>query len=120
MSTGLIACIVNSDPDVIHRSSLPSFMTRIQNASRLDHHQFRFRLGRCSVRYTTRHDIQLTRPHIHAALWQIDTQGACKHQERFIRLRVRVPDEFPFDAHDLELVVVHFRDHPWAPLLLDQ
>ena len=58
-------------------------MAGVQNASRLDHHQFRFRLRRRSVLYTTRHDIQLTRLHIHAALWQIDTQGAFKHQERF-------------------------------------
>ncbi len=111
---------VNSDPDVIHSRSLPAFMTGIQHTSRLDHHEFRLRLCRCSVLYPTRHHIQLARLHMHAALWEIDAQEAFEYQKRFIGLGVRVPNEFTFDANHLELVVVHFRDHPWTPLLLDK
>lgn len=72
------------------------------------------------MRYATRHDIQFTWVHLHAALWEVDAQDAFEHNKRFIGLWVRVPDKLTFDTHDLELVVIHFGDDPRAPLLLDQ
>ncbi|MNC51072.1 hypothetical protein D3C75_1003490 [compost metagenome] len=95
-------------------------MTGIQNAPRFDHHQFRFALRSGPVLDAAGHNIEFPGVHMHAAIRQVDTQGAFQHQECFVGLRVRVPDEFAFDAHDLELVIVHLGNDPGAPLLFDK
>lgn len=79
---------VDLDPDVIHRSSLPAFMTGIQYASWLDHHKLCLRLCRCSVLYATWNNIQFARLHMNAAFGEIDAQEAFKYKKSLISFRM--------------------------------
>jgi hypothetical protein len=108
-----------SDPLIIHGGTVPTFMPGVQDAPWLDHHQLGFGFGGGSVLYAARDYVEFTWRHIDRAIWEVDTQGAFEYQERLVGFGVGVLDEFAFDAYYFELVVVHFGDDAWAPLLVD-
>jgi hypothetical protein len=54
------------------------------------------------------------------AIPKIDPQITFHHDERLIGIFVVVPNKVTLQLHDLELVVVHFGDDLWLPLLVEQ
>jgi hypothetical protein len=54
------------------------------------------------------------------AIPKIDSQITFHHDERLISILVVMPNEVSLQLHDLELVVVHFGDDLWLPLLVEQ
>jgi hypothetical protein len=51
---------------------------------------------------------------------KIDPQLAVEHDEGLIGILVVMPDEIALQTHDLELVIVHFRNDFRLPLLTEE
>ena len=45
---------------------------------------------------------------------------ALNNKEHLVRIRMAVPDEFPFNLNQLEIVVVHFRYDLWRPVFAEE
>jgi len=51
----------------------------------------------------------------HISISEVDSQTTIHHNEYLIRARVAVPDEFPLDFCDLEVVIIHLSNDPGRP-----
>jgi hypothetical protein len=56
---------------------------------------------------------------VNRAIAKIDPQNALEDDEGLIGILVIVPDEVTLQSYDFELIVVHFGDHLWLPLLVE-
>jgi hypothetical protein len=75
--------------------------------------------GLCSTPFGTT-NISPADRYLDRAVAKIDPQNAVENNERLIGVFVIMPDKVALQLHDLELVVVHFGDDLWLPLLVEQ
>jgi hypothetical protein len=54
------------------------------------------------------------------AIPKIDPEITRHHDERLVGIFMVMLNKVPLQFHELELVVVHFGDHLWLPLLAEQ
>ena len=99
------------------RRARAAFVAGVQRAARLDQQHLHLALGKWLVLDALRHDDHLARPERDETVAEIDAQRTLQHDEGLVGLLVIVPDEIALDAHDLELVVVQFRNHARLPLV---
>src|ERR1700693_3458977 len=109
-----------SDPDVILGGARAAFMSGIEHAARLDQQQLDLAFRTGLVLDAARHHEHFARRQMHRAVAEIDAQIALDDDERFVRILVIVPDEVALQLDDLEVIVVHFGDDLWLPLLVEQ
>jgi hypothetical protein len=109
-----------SDPDILLRCPLATHIPRIAHATRLNQEQFDLVLGVRFVLHPLRNDEHLSRPDMHHPVPKINPQISFDHDERLVSVFVIMPDEVSLQLHHLELVIVHFSDHFWLPLLIEQ
>ena len=70
--------------------------------------------------HPARHDDHLPGLHQHMSVAEVHAQYPLHHHQRLIGFRVAVPDKVAGDAHDLELIVIHFGHHFGLPLFAEQ
>src|SRR6516225_1662486 len=74
--------------------------------------------GLCSTPFGTTNIF--SRPDTRRGVSKIDTQIPFDDDERLISISMMMPDKVSLQLHNLELVIVHFSDHFWLPLLMKQ
>src|SRR5581483_5799704 len=109
-----------SDPDIIGRRALAALGSGIHEALRLYQKELHLSLRAGLVSHAFRYDKHLPGAQPYCSILEVDSQGPVENDEGLIRLFVVMPDEIAFDAHELELVVVHLRNDLGLPLLRDQ
>jgi hypothetical protein len=115
-ATGWVA----SDPDIVIRGTLAVRIAGVAHAARLDQQQPDFAFGIRLVLDALRDDVHFARRDVHSAVTKIDAQDAVDHDESLIGIFVLVSNEIASQFDDLELVVIHFGDDFWLPLLIEQ
>jgi hypothetical protein len=102
------------------RGPLAARLAGVENPAWLDQQHLHLVLGVGLVLHSARHHEHLAGRQLHRAIAKIDAQHPIDNDERLIRILVVMPDKIPLQLDELELVVVHFRDHSGLPLLADQ
>jgi hypothetical protein len=102
-------------PEIVLRCPLAALMAGVQSALWFDQHHPNFLLGERLVLHTLWNDEHLAGSDMDGAIAKIDPQLPFENDESFIRFRMIVPDEIPFDADEFELVVVHLSDDSGLP-----
>ena len=92
-------------------------MARIDDPPRLDEQRVAF--GGCAravLEALSDHEHFAGRQ-FHETVSKLDFHASEQDNEHFVRVLVMVPDEISAELHQFELVVVHFRDHSWSPMI---
>src|SRR5208337_1644709 len=106
-----------SNPKVVLGRALSAGVARIGDAARFDQQELHLALGEGLVLHSVWDDEHFAGADRHGPGPEVDSQLTVENEERLIGLRVRVPDEVSFETNDLELIVVHFRNHSGLPRL---
>ena len=89
----------------------------VHDATGLHQHQVGFFLRARLVLHALGDDCHVARPQVDVAVAQFDPEPAADDDERFVGVRMAVPDEIALHLDHLELVVVHLGDDLGLPVL---
>src|ERR1700722_91620 len=95
-------------------------MSGIEHAARLDQQQFYLLLGVRLVFDAPGDNEHFAGRQANRAVAEIDPQRTLDHKEGLIGVLVIMPNEIALQLHELELIVIHFRDNLRLPLLVEQ
>src|SRR5262245_50950551 len=96
-----------------------SCIARVGRARRFDEQKMRFVFGDRAMFDTLRDDEEFPWTERYVAFAHADGDMPLQHEEKVIRVVVRVPDELAFDLHDHEIVTVELANHTRLPVTLE-
>lgn len=64
-----------------------------------------------------RHDKELARAEFDGPLWKVDAKAPLQHQEKIVRVRMRMPAERPLRFDDHDVVAVEGGNGTWRPVV---
>jgi hypothetical protein len=109
------------NPDVIGGGAVGgSVVTGIGDVARLDEEELHFPFGDGFVLDAIGDDIHFAGCESDGSVPEVNAEGAFEDEKGLVGVGVRVPDEFAFEADDLELVIVHFGNDFGLPLFGEQ
>src|SRR5271169_4359039 len=117
---GAVHGSVRSYPNIVFGGPFTALMAGVYHPARFDQQQlhlaFRVRL----VFDAFRNDEHFSLRNLDCTVAEIDAQVAVDYDERFIGILVIMPYEVALEIHELELIIVHFRNDSRRPMLGEQ
>src|SRR5687767_11077739 len=104
-------------PDIVLRRECATSLASVYNTARLDKQRMAFTCGASDMFDALWHNEHFPGLERDGPVLETDLHLAVQHQEDLVGVFMIMPDELALQFHELELVVVHFRDDPRGPAL---
>ena len=104
-------------PYIAGGGSFSPMVACVRGSPRFDQDQLGLNDGKGLVLHSFWNDEHLSRLQVDRAISEVDSQMTVEDNEGLICIGVMVPNKVSLQPSDLELIVVHFRNHSGRPLL---
>lgn len=108
------------NPNIVVGFEVSLGFTRVDDASGFHEHDLAFAFCEGPVACPFRDDMHFTGVEGDGPVFKFNVHAAFKDDEHFIRVAVIVPDKFAFNLDEFELVIVHFSDDFWRPVVREE
>src|SRR5690348_4522881 len=104
-------------PRIIRCGICATCVTGVDHPARFDKHDATFLRSHGAMFDALGHDIHLAGRELDSLVPELECHRAVEDNEDFVRVDMRMPDKFAPELDELELVVVHLRNHAGRPVL---
>ena len=108
------------NPNIVVSFEVSLGFTRVDDASGFHEHDLAFGFCEGPVARSFRDDMHFPGVEGDGPVFKFDVHAAFQYDEHFIGVAVIVPDKFAFNLDEFELVIVHFSDDFWRPVVREE
>ena len=108
------------NPNIVVSLEVTFGFTRVDDTSGFHEHDFAFGFREGLVPCSFGDDVHFSSVERDGPVFKLNVHAALKNNEHFIGMAVVMPDKFAFNLDEFELVIVHFSDDFWRPVVREE